>query len=451
MTAVDPLVVLADPAMVDAATEAVREELGGASLNTYAMRRVARAVLAVVAARLPATAAPEHDLRDARCTARNPVGHVPEYVAPVASAWCPVCRPVIGATTPESVAPDGDDEAEDPVSTALAEHRFGIHGTDCDAPGCDWAPNRNTSDWHRQHVQHQAAVLAALGRRGDPDVARAGGLGEVARRAAGVSADSPLPWDEVAAAVLADAGQDAPDVWDGTVPPGGNVCSACGMPVESEPCRQHQPHAWDRCVNGDPDAASCPTCVREGGPYRCCPHCADDPVAHEDGQRNHHDLPCSTCIVHGDPDAAPVDAEAIREAVTAWDWAELLAEGGPDAVQETAEQVLTELAGRLPRPDAAHRARREALEEAARLVQGDSDLPLLAMIADGIRRLAAAPPAVAACTSLGCPNPGTVPGVYGDEEERTSVTFCASCAAGLTRATEFTPDEPAVAAQGQGS
>lgn len=43
-------------------------------------------------------------------------------------------------------------------------------------------------------------------------------------------------------------------------------------------------------------AAPCPTCVMEGGPYRCCKCCADDPGAHGGGQRDHHDLPCSTCI-----------------------------------------------------------------------------------------------------------------------------------------------------------
>lgn len=33
----------------------------------------------------------------------------------------------------------------------------------------------------------------------------------------------------------------APDVWDGTLPPGGYVCAACGQPTESEPCPDHQP------------------------------------------------------------------------------------------------------------------------------------------------------------------------------------------------------------------
>lgn len=33
---------------------------------------------------------------------------------------------------------------------------------------------------------------------------------------------------------------DAPSVWDDSVPPGGYVCGSCGMPVESEPCRDHQ-------------------------------------------------------------------------------------------------------------------------------------------------------------------------------------------------------------------
>ena len=31
------------------------------------------------------------------------------------------------------------------------------------------------------------------------------------------------------------------EVWDGSVPPGGYVCSVCEMPVETEPCTQHAP------------------------------------------------------------------------------------------------------------------------------------------------------------------------------------------------------------------
>lgn len=31
----------------------------------------------------------------------------------------------------------------------------------------------------------------------------------------------------------------APEVWDGSVPPGGFVCSVCRTPVESEPCELH--------------------------------------------------------------------------------------------------------------------------------------------------------------------------------------------------------------------
>jgi hypothetical protein len=38
--------------------------------------------------------------------------------------------------------------------------------------------------------------------------------------------------------------QDAPDVWDGSLPPGGYVCGGCGQPTESDPCREHQPRAW---------------------------------------------------------------------------------------------------------------------------------------------------------------------------------------------------------------
>jgi hypothetical protein len=42
-------------------------------------------------------------------------------------------------------------------------------------------------------------------------------------------------FDAIAALVT-----NAPNVWDGTLPPGGFVCGACGQPVESEPCEQHQ-------------------------------------------------------------------------------------------------------------------------------------------------------------------------------------------------------------------
>ncbi|MEU3282112.1 hypothetical protein [Streptomyces antibioticus] len=40
------------------------------------------------------------------------------------------------------------------------------------------------------------------------------------------------------------------EVWDGTVPPGGFVCSVCGEPVESEPCFEHAPGTWQRAVEG---------------------------------------------------------------------------------------------------------------------------------------------------------------------------------------------------------
>jgi hypothetical protein len=38
---------------------------------------------------------------------------------------------------------------------------------------------------------------------------------------------------------------DAQDRWDNDVPPGGNVCAVCGTPTETEPCREHQPQAWE--------------------------------------------------------------------------------------------------------------------------------------------------------------------------------------------------------------
>jgi hypothetical protein len=33
------------------------------------------------------------------------------------------------------------------------------------------------------------------------------------------------------------------EVWDGSVPPGGYVCAACGTPTESEPCVDHMAEA----------------------------------------------------------------------------------------------------------------------------------------------------------------------------------------------------------------
>lgn len=41
---------------------------------------------------------------------------------------------------------------------------------------------------------------------------------------------------------------DAPDQWIILNFVGGYVCSACGDPVESEPCRKHQPRAYAACV-----------------------------------------------------------------------------------------------------------------------------------------------------------------------------------------------------------
>lgn len=47
--------------------------------------------------------------------------------------------------------------------------------------------------------------------------------------------DIPLR-DSPMVTILADP---APEAWDASVPPGGYVCSACGIPVESEPCPDH--------------------------------------------------------------------------------------------------------------------------------------------------------------------------------------------------------------------
>lgn len=52
---------------------------------------------------------------------------------------------------------------------------------------------------------------------------------------------------------------DAPEVWDNTTPPGGYVCSTCGTPTETEPCRIHQPGEWAECVHrcdGSPRCAA---------------------------------------------------------------------------------------------------------------------------------------------------------------------------------------------------
>jgi hypothetical protein len=48
----------------------------------------------------------------------------------------------------------------------------------------------------------------------------------VARRLAGLGGEKDAP---------------AVEVWDGSVPPGGFVCSLCGWPTESEPCEHLAP------------------------------------------------------------------------------------------------------------------------------------------------------------------------------------------------------------------
>lgn len=45
------------------------------------------------------------------------------------------------------------------VTDVLTEHRCGINATECDAPGCDWAPDRNLGDWRRQHAEHVAVEI----------------------------------------------------------------------------------------------------------------------------------------------------------------------------------------------------------------------------------------------------------------------------------------------------
>jgi hypothetical protein len=44
--------------------------------------------------------------------------------------------------------------------------------------------------------------------------------------------------------VDAQEGRDAPSVWDASCAPGGDVCSVCRIPVESEPCAAHQTRAY---------------------------------------------------------------------------------------------------------------------------------------------------------------------------------------------------------------
>jgi hypothetical protein len=48
----------------------------------------------------------------------------------------------------------------------------------------------------------------------------------------------------------AEARNDAPSVWSDAILPGGYVCGTCEAPVESEPCREHQPIAWAREYGG---------------------------------------------------------------------------------------------------------------------------------------------------------------------------------------------------------
>lgn len=63
--------------------------------------------------------------------------------------------------------------------------------------------------------------------------------------------DIPLR-DSPMVTILADP---APEVWDASVPPGGYVCSACGIPVESEPCPDHGVPAPE-AATPDPVAAT---------------------------------------------------------------------------------------------------------------------------------------------------------------------------------------------------
>ena len=51
------------------------------------------------------------------------------------------------------------------------------------------------------------------------------------------------------------------------------VCSACGDPVESEPCPLHQPHAYAKCVGADVE-------VHAVAVWKGCGH----PVNVEDGR-----------------------------------------------------------------------------------------------------------------------------------------------------------------------
>lgn len=42
---------------------------------------------------------------------------------------------------------------------------------------------------------------------------------------------------------------DAPEEWVVFNGMGGYICSVCGTPVESEPCEEHQPHAYRSVVS----------------------------------------------------------------------------------------------------------------------------------------------------------------------------------------------------------
>jgi hypothetical protein len=116
-------------------------------------------------------------------------------------------------------------------------------------------------------------------------------------RVAAIEAAEPTPPEVVEAGVLEqvarailDSWDDAPDEWDMTTE-GITWTQLARMSAVAAIT------AYRATQDGGASAKVCPTCVREGGPYRCCTHCADDPDFHKAGMRNHHDLPCSTCLV----------------------------------------------------------------------------------------------------------------------------------------------------------
>lgn len=148
-------------------------------------------------------------------------------------------------------------ELRDVVAETLALHRLyrvGVGGPAC--TGCFWLGVTDSEEPHRYHVT--SMVLAALAphhaqmRKGrcfvedhDGAVEQLRVLSRDYQEAYRAGYDAALAEVQRQLSARAEA-HDAPDVWDDTTAPGGNVCAACREPVETQPCRAHQPLAWAR-------------------------------------------------------------------------------------------------------------------------------------------------------------------------------------------------------------